>query len=216
VKLAVVAVAASLALIARLRMRRGPASHPERPACAETGTLATVMAATALLTAVPPPADANRALPFPPPPVGPTVPVGALAGQVSVFGQASAGQLVVRLFIPGSEDTQAPRDSGAPIQITGAPTAAPRYGLSAALADPNGRSEQPGQRAGIYPHLPHPLPEHLRSRRSRHRPIRDTGPRAVPSTFIFDTRHRIAAVFLGAVRYTVFNAAVLQVPKEQR
>jgi thiol-disulfide isomerase/thioredoxin len=40
-------------------------------------------------------------------------------------------------------------------------------------------------------------------------------PRAVPSTFIFDTHHRIAAVFLGAVRYTPFNAAVLQVAKEQ-
>jgi copper transport protein len=148
-KLAVVAVAASLALIARLRMRRGPAGRPERPARAETGTLAAVLAATALLTAVPPPADANRALRFPPPPAGPVVPVGALAGQVSVFGQASAGQLVVRLFTPGSEDTQAPRDSGAPVQITGRSASTPRYGLSAALAGPDGRSVRlPMRRCG--------------------------------------------------------------------
>ncbi|MFL6056684.1 MAG: TlpA family protein disulfide reductase [Actinoallomurus sp.] len=40
-------------------------------------------------------------------------------------------------------------------------------------------------------------------------------PRAVPSTFILDAHHRIAAVFFGAVRYTSFNNAVLQVARER-
>ncbi|MFL6056683.1 MAG: copper resistance CopC/CopD family protein [Actinoallomurus sp.] len=141
VKLAVVAVAACLALAARRRMRRAPAGRTERWVRGEAGALAGVLAVTALLTALPPPADANRALPFPPPPAGPVVPLGTLAGQVSVFAQASAGQLVVRLFTPGSEDTQAPTSGNAPVKITDTPAKAQRYELTAALADPTGRSK---------------------------------------------------------------------------
>jgi thiol-disulfide isomerase/thioredoxin len=38
-------------------------------------------------------------------------------------------------------------------------------------------------------------------------------PRAVPSTFIFDTRHRIAAVFYGAIRYTRSTTPSAKSPK---
>jgi copper transport protein len=151
VKLAVAAIAAALALAARLRLRRGQRGRPERCARAEAGALTMVLAVTALLTSLPPPADANRDLAFPPPTTGPVVPLGALAGQISVFAQASAGQLVVRLFTPGSEDAPAPADGDAPVQIADTPaTAAPRYELSAALTDPAGRTRPlPVRRCGV-------------------------------------------------------------------
>ena len=41
-------------------------------------------------------------------------------------------------------------------------------------------------------------------------------PHAIPSTFIFDTHHHIAALFLGAVHATQFSAAVTAVAREQR
>lgn len=140
-KLALVAAAATLALTARRRLRRGPGHRTARIAGAESGVLAAVLAATALLVTIPPPVDANRPLPVPPPPSGPVRPLGALAGAVSISATASTGQLVVHLFVPGSDDpAAAPGD--APVQIVSASRAEPRYQLTAALADPTGKPQQ--------------------------------------------------------------------------
>lgn len=112
--------ATALALAARRRLRR-PQGVPQRPARAETGMLAVVLALSAILTVLPVPADADRPLPFAPPADGPTVPVGTRAGEIGISARASAGQLVVDLATPRTGDS------------TG-----PSYEFTATLADPRG------------------------------------------------------------------------------
>jgi copper transport protein len=166
IKLAFVAAVAALALTARLRLRQ--ATSPGKSAAtagtadtaqphvtprpliggsigrviglarAEAAALTLVLAVTALLVTLPPPQDAARALPFAPAPSGPVVPLGALAGQISVSALASNGQLVIRLFVPGSDPQPPPPNDDARATIVSAPPPAPRYELSAALADPGG------------------------------------------------------------------------------
>ncbi|AWK76760.1 copper resistance protein CopC (plasmid) [Rhodococcus oxybenzonivorans] len=107
VKLALVAAAAAAALTARSSLRR-----PERlPTVrnrirAESVLLIAVLAASAALVSTTP-AD-NSPQPGPPPPVGPVLPLGTLAGQVGVSVAASDGQLVVRLSTPRRGDYYAP------------------------------------------------------------------------------------------------------------
>ncbi|MEU0684438.1 copper resistance CopC/CopD family protein [Streptomyces albogriseolus] len=119
-KTALVLSVAALALAARRRLRRSDGS-PQRPARAETGVLAVVLALSATLTVLPVPADADRPLPFAPPADGPTVPVGTRAGEIGISARASAGQLVVDLATPRTGDS------------TGQ-----SYALTATLADPRG------------------------------------------------------------------------------
>ncbi|MEU0452432.1 copper resistance CopC family protein [Streptomyces sp. NPDC006129] len=119
-KLVLVVTAAVLALLARRRLRRTAATS-HRPARAETGALAAVLALSATLTVLPVPADADRPLPFAPPVDGPVVPAGTRTGEIGISAKASTGQLVIDLTAPrvGDPDQQA-------------------YALSATLADPRG------------------------------------------------------------------------------
>lgn len=71
-----------------------------RPVWIEMASLVTVLALTGVLTSLTPPAQAIADVALPPPPVGPAVPVGTLAGQVTVAATASDGRLVVRLSTP--------------------------------------------------------------------------------------------------------------------
>jgi len=109
VKAALVAVAAALALAGRMWLRRRP-QPGEGPALAtrfESGTLAIVLAVAALLTGLAPPNEPLRPLPFPPPASGPAVPLGGRAGEVGIYGTASAGQVVLYLFTPHLGNEQA-------------------------------------------------------------------------------------------------------------
>ncbi|MBW0108060.1 copper resistance protein CopC [Pseudonocardia sp. KRD-182] len=105
-KLAVVTVVIGCAVLARRRIhrglrtgaaQRGPVGRAVR---VEIVTLAGVLALTGALTSLTPPAQAAGGIALPPPPVGPALPVGTLAGQVTVAATASAGRLVVRLTTP--------------------------------------------------------------------------------------------------------------------
>jgi copper transport protein len=89
-------------------------------------TLAAVLAAAATLTtfAAPSLATSGGSLPFAPPASGPVVPLGGLAGEVSVYAAASAGQLVLTL--------SAPDENGA---------AEPRFTASVTLAAPGGAAK---------------------------------------------------------------------------
>ncbi|MGC5041310.1 copper resistance CopC/CopD family protein [Streptomyces sp. DT190] len=120
-KIALVAVVAGVALTARRRLRRTGTGSPQRPARAETGLLAVVLALSATLTVLSVPADANRSLPFAPPLDGPVVPAGTRAGEIGISARAAAGRLVIDLTAP---------------QISGGEKQA--YGLKATLADPRG------------------------------------------------------------------------------
>ncbi|MFF1291714.1 CopD family protein [Streptomyces sp. NPDC058296] len=121
VKIALVAVVAGLALAARRRLRRAGTRSPQRPARAETGVLAVVLAFSATLTVLSVPADANRPLPFAPPLDGPVVPAGTRAGEIGVSARAASGRLVSARAAP---------------QIGG--SADQSYELKATLADPRG------------------------------------------------------------------------------
>jgi len=125
VKAGLVGVTAVLAVAGRLWLRRRPAAGAgaARVTRIESGTLAAVLAAAAALTtfAAPSLASSGGALPFPPPASGPVVPLGGLAGEVSIYAAASAGQLVLTL--------SAPEENGA---------AEPQYGVSVTLAAPGG------------------------------------------------------------------------------
>ncbi|MEU0465439.1 copper resistance protein CopC [Amycolatopsis sp. NPDC006131] len=111
IKLALVAVAAGLALSARLTLRL---TLRRRERLVRVGTLARVesmvlvgvLAVSAVLVSTPP---AGSQQPGPPPPHGPVVALGTLAGQVGVSAQASDGQLVVRLTTPRRGDYYAPK-----------------------------------------------------------------------------------------------------------
>ncbi|MGH8774374.1 MAG: copper resistance D family protein, partial [Jiangellaceae bacterium] len=99
-KLALVATATSLAVAARRRLRRHSYPATIRLARIEWPALVTVLAATAVLTAMAPPGDPSTGLAYPPPAAGPTVRLGTLAGQITTGVIASDGQLEVRLRVP--------------------------------------------------------------------------------------------------------------------
>lgn len=113
-KLAAVLLVISCAVLAHRRLRRRlgggialqgrPGNRQDRPvghaARIEITTLVSVLALTAALTSLTPPAQAATGAALPPPPIGPAVPVGTLAGQVTVAATASAGRLVLRLTTP--------------------------------------------------------------------------------------------------------------------
>jgi copper transport protein len=128
IKAALVGTAAALAVAGRLWLRRTPAAGagPARVTRIEAGTLAAVLAAAAALTtfAAPSLATSGGSLPFPPPASGPVVPLGGLAGEVSIYAAASAGQLVLTL--------SAPEENGA---------AHPQYTASVTLTAPGGRAK---------------------------------------------------------------------------
>ncbi|QJY47834.1 copper resistance protein CopC/CopD [Pseudonocardia broussonetiae] len=105
-KLAVVTVVIGCAVLARRRIHRGLRTGPAqrkpvgRAVRVEIVALAGVLALTSALTSLTPPAQAAAGVALPPPPVGPALPVGTLAGQVTVAAMASVGRLVVRLSTP--------------------------------------------------------------------------------------------------------------------
>jgi copper transport protein len=113
VKAALVAVAAALALAGRrwLRHRPQPGAGPALATRLESGTLAGVLAVTALLStlAAPSLASAGGALPFPPPASGPVVPLGGRTGEVGIYATASAGQIVLHLSAPQANQAGAPQ-----------------------------------------------------------------------------------------------------------
>jgi copper transport protein len=125
VKAALVGAAAVLALAGRRWLRRAPAAGagPALATRIEAGVLAGVLAVAALLTTIAAPslAGSGGALPFPPPASGPVAPLGGRAGEVGIYGTASAGQVVLHLATP--------QESG---------TAAPRFAVSMTLARPRG------------------------------------------------------------------------------
>ena len=108
VKLALVAMAAGAALVARWRLRQGHhrLRNIGRAARVEAGALAAVLAVTAALVSTAPVGSTPPAVP--PPPAGPVLPLGTLAGQIGVAVAASDGQLVVRLATPRVGDYSAP------------------------------------------------------------------------------------------------------------
>ncbi|MGA5189260.1 copper resistance CopC/CopD family protein [Streptomyces griseoincarnatus] len=120
-KIALVTVVAGLALAARRRLRRAGTRSPQRPARAETGVLAVVLALSATLTVLSVPADATRSLPFAPPLDGPVVSAGSRAGEIGISARAASGRLVI--------DLTAPQIGGSEKQS---------YALRATLADPRG------------------------------------------------------------------------------
>jgi copper transport protein len=129
-KSALVAAAAALALAGRMWLRRRPkpGTGPALATRLESGTLAAVLAVTALLStlAAPSLASAGGALPFPPPASGPVVPLGGRAGEVGIYGTASAGQVVL--------DLTAPEENGAPeTQFTVSMTLAGPHDTASAL-----------------------------------------------------------------------------------
>lgn len=106
-KLAGVLATLSLALAARRRLRRSIATDTlalGRAARAEPLTLAVVLAAAALLVSGAPPAPVTTALAAAPPISGPSVTLGTLAGYTTVIATASAGQLTLRMTVPGRDD----------------------------------------------------------------------------------------------------------------
>ena len=107
VKLGFVAVALAAAVAGRRRLRRRHADGRLEPGPAARGeivALTGVLVATAVLVSLPTPAPVSAALAAPPAPVGPTVRLGTLVGQVSVALTASGGQAVVELSTPGSDE----------------------------------------------------------------------------------------------------------------
>ena len=136
-KAALVAAAAALALAGRrwLRRRPRPGGGPALATRLESGTLAAVLAVTALLStlAAPSLASSGGALRFPPPASGPVVPLGGRAGEVGIYATASAGQIVLHL--------SAPEGSGAP---------EPQFTASMSLAGPRGTaSALPARGCGL-------------------------------------------------------------------
>lgn len=123
VKLTLVAVAAGLALTARLTLRRPRGdARIRRVTRVESGVLIAVLAVSAVLVSTPP---AVNGQPAAPPPRGQVLPLGALAGQIGVSVAASDDQLVVRLSTPSRGNEYDPQP-------------AQDYTLSGQLADAAG------------------------------------------------------------------------------
>lgn len=106
VKLAFVAVATGLALVARLAARKDRLGRVRAVTRIESFVLVAVLAVSAVLVDTPP---AGSRQPGPPPPRGSVVPLGTLAGQVGVGVAASDGQVVVRLTTPRRGDYYTPQ-----------------------------------------------------------------------------------------------------------
>lgn len=102
-KLALVAVVAVLAWLARRRLFSALGSSFTRPVRAEIVVLVVVLAASAVLVSLPSPAPATADLGYPTPAVGPVIRLGGLAGQIAVGIAASENQLEVRLHTPDSD-----------------------------------------------------------------------------------------------------------------
>lgn len=119
-KLGLVAVVAILALRSHLQLRRGASEL--RLIRAEAVLLIVILAVSATLTATPPPRTITTALLVPPPAAGPVAYLGNRTGQIGVTLAASAGQAVIRLFAPGTDEAAAAANA--------------RYRLAATLAAP--------------------------------------------------------------------------------
>lgn len=108
-KLALVALAATLAVLGRRAVRRASTSGERvsqitktaRTVRVELAAVVAVLGVTAVLVSLPTP-DALAAddLALPPPPSGVVVPLGARAGMIGISAAASSGQLVVHLSAP--------------------------------------------------------------------------------------------------------------------
>ena len=122
VKLTLVAVAAGLALTARLTLRSRGDARIRTVTRVESGVLIAVLAVSAVLVSTPP---AVNGQPAAPPPRGQVLPLGALAGQIGVSVAASDDQLVVRLSTPNRGNEYDPQP-------------AQDYTLSGRLADAAG------------------------------------------------------------------------------
>ncbi len=107
-KIVLVAVAAGLALLARVSIRRP--NRVRRLAGTESTVLVAVLAVAATLVSTPLPGGAEQSSPPPPAATGAVLPLGALAGQVGVSLAASDGQLVVRLSTPRRGDYYEPEE----------------------------------------------------------------------------------------------------------
>ncbi|MFD4510291.1 copper resistance protein CopC [Streptomyces sp. NPDC058457] len=125
VKIALVAVAATLACLARRHLHRGRSRLAYLPARVEASVLAVVLVLSATLTVVRAPADTNRPLSFAPPTTGPLVPAGTRAGEIGISARAGTGRLILELTAPQVGD--ASQQS---------------YGLTATLADPRGKKRR--------------------------------------------------------------------------
>jgi copper transport protein len=136
IKAALVGAAAALALTGRLWLRRmpRPGAGPALATRLEAGTLAAVLAVAGLLAALSPPGQPGQPLPFPPPASGPVVPAGGRAGEVGIYGAASAGQIVLYLFTPDSGRDASGDDTAGQKQIPASLTLATPGGGVRALA----------------------------------------------------------------------------------
>jgi copper transport protein len=102
VKIALLIIVAGIALYGRRRLLR--AEVPRAALLrAETGLLVVILALSATLTTATPPRTATTALGIAPPALGPVVYLGTRAGQLGVTVAASAGQVIIRLFAPGTD-----------------------------------------------------------------------------------------------------------------
>jgi copper transport protein len=136
VKAALVAGAATLAVAGRRWLRREPrpGAGPALATRAEPVILTAVLGAAALLAALPPPAQPVQSLPFPPPASGPVSPAGGLAGEVGIYAAASAGQIVVHLFAPGSGNDESGSSASGPARVPATLTLASPDGTVTPLA----------------------------------------------------------------------------------
>jgi copper transport protein len=108
VKLVVVVAVTGLALTGRARLRRSePNPAALRLRWPEPAALtAVLLVAAVLVSLVPPKLLAAAAAPVPPPaPVGPTVQLGTLAGQLTVGVTVSSGQIRIQVSSPSSDDS---------------------------------------------------------------------------------------------------------------
>ncbi|MCW2651363.1 MAG: copper resistance protein CopC [Mycobacterium sp.] len=104
IKLGLVVAVSAAALSARLIFRDAARSARLRGLmAAESGVLLVVLVVSAVLVSTPPPTAAASAG-VAPQPVGPVVPLGALAGQIGISVSASDGLVVVRLSTPRRGD----------------------------------------------------------------------------------------------------------------
>ncbi|QSE87701.1 copper resistance protein CopC/CopD (plasmid) [Rhodococcus pseudokoreensis] len=108
VKLGLVTAGAGLALTARVLVMRAPGrlAAAARVVRAESAVLLVVLAASAVLVSTPTVGAISE--PGPPPPQGPVLPLGTLAGQIGMSVTASDGQVLVRLSTPRRGDYYAP------------------------------------------------------------------------------------------------------------
>jgi copper transport protein len=136
VKTVLVGGAAVLAVAGRMWLRRQPrpGAGPALATRAESAILAAVLGAAGLLAALAPPNQPVQPLPFPPPASGPVSPAGGRAGQVGIYAAASAGQIVVYLFTPGSGSGESGDEAAGQGQVPATLTLAAPDGTVAALA----------------------------------------------------------------------------------